>query len=161
MQSTPWHRPNLSRSISLKMFVTAVVAPVQSSILIAFSCFSLSVTITVQDFYWTLSFSITFVHASDTVYLAHFYPYTYSHLRWFLGDCEKRSRNLIRQPLTYRQIRGSCCNDDACLLIVVYEPRTPPRELTQLMFMLPFLQPRWKFGGAVDNHGSERSTGGY
>lgn len=54
-----------------------------------------------EDYYYTLSFTLMFPAAEDTCYVAHFYPYTYTHLVSFLDLLQKASypECLVRQPL--------------------------------------------------------------
>ena len=41
------------------------------------------------------------MHDDDVIYLAHFYPFSYTQLRCSLSELEIVSKNMIRQPLTY------------------------------------------------------------
>ena len=60
------------------------------------------------QYHSTLSFTLSFVHAHDTVYLAHFYPYTYTFLRNQLGSLQSQCPHLLRQPLCYTRIGNLC-----------------------------------------------------
>ena len=48
------------------------------------------------------------VHEGDTVYLSHFYPYTFTYLRQRLQALQSRCSQLIRQPLAYTRIGNLC-----------------------------------------------------
>ena len=60
------------------------------------------------QYHSTLSFTLSFVHEHDTVYLAHFYPYTYTFLRNRLSSLQAQCPHLIRQPLCYTRIGNVC-----------------------------------------------------
>jgi hypothetical protein len=71
-----------------------------------------------RDCYYTLSFTLSFQHSNDRVYIAYFYPFTYSYLQSSLQSIEsdnKRSQYIHRQPLCYS--RGA----NICELITITE----------------------------------------
>ena len=46
--------------------------------------------------YYTLTFSVKFLHENDTVYFAHSYPYTYSDLQRYLLRLDADPRKKLR-----------------------------------------------------------------
>jgi hypothetical protein len=60
------------------------------------------------QYHHTLSFKLSVVHEGDTVYLSHFYPYTFTFLRNRLQALQSRCSHLIRQPLAYTRIGNLC-----------------------------------------------------
>ena len=60
------------------------------------------------SYHSTLSFCLSFVHDKDVVYLAHFYPYTYTFLRHQLRRYQEHCSHLLRQPLCYTRLGNVC-----------------------------------------------------
>ena len=49
-----------------------------------------------SGYYYTLTFTCTFDHSNDTVYLSHSYPYTYTDLCMYLNTLESDSKRKAR-----------------------------------------------------------------
>jgi cytosolic carboxypeptidase protein 2/3 len=67
-------------------------------------------------YYYTLTWSITFEHDADVVYLSHSYPYTYTDLQRYLDKLEsdpKRKNRMRRKPLC-QTIAGNNCDMLIC-----------------------------------------------
>ena len=60
------------------------------------------------SYHSTLSFCLSFVHERDIVYLAHFYPYTYTFLRHQLRRYQEHCSHMLRQPLCYTRLGNVC-----------------------------------------------------
>ena len=60
------------------------------------------------SYHSTLSFCLSFVHDKDVVYLAHFYPYTYTFLRHQLRRYQEHCSHMLRQPLCYTRLGNVC-----------------------------------------------------
>ena len=58
--------------------------------------------------YYTLSFTVTFDYDDDSVYFAHWFPYTYTDLKYMLSDiCTENMRDLWRKTLLTRTLAGN------------------------------------------------------
>jgi len=62
-----------------------------------------------SDFYYILSFSLTFLHEDDVVYLAQSYPYPYSFLRESVQRWSSNTNRVCAQPLC-RTLNGNICD---------------------------------------------------
>ena len=62
--------------------------------------------------YYTASFTITFPHDNDTVYLAYCYPYTYTDLQLYLKKLEEdpKRRNRFRRRTMCQTLAGNNCD---------------------------------------------------
>ena len=62
--------------------------------------------------YYTASFTITFPHDQDTVYLAYCFPYTYSDLQKYLRELEDdpKRRNRFRRRTMCQTLAGNNCD---------------------------------------------------
>jgi hypothetical protein len=62
--------------------------------------------------YYTASFTITFPHDQDTVYLAYCFPYTYSDLQKYLRELEDdpKRRNRVRRRTMCQTLAGNNCD---------------------------------------------------
>lgn len=58
--------------------------------------------------YYTLSFTVTFDYDDDSVYFAHWFPYTYTDLKYMLNDVwEDSMRHRIRKTFLARTLAGN------------------------------------------------------
>lgn len=58
--------------------------------------------------YYTLSFTVTFDFDDDSVYFAHWFPYTYTDLKYFLSDIwTEEMRTKIRKTFLARTLAGN------------------------------------------------------
>mmetsp|Transcript_4498 Transcript_4498/g.6758 ORF Transcript_4498/g.6758 Transcript_4498/m.6758 type:complete len:188 (-) Transcript_4498:785-1348(-) len=60
--------------------------------------------------YYTLTFTCTFPHDEDEVYLAHCYPYTYSDCLDLLARlCQPETKDRIRKTIVCKTLAGNDC----------------------------------------------------
>jgi murein tripeptide amidase MpaA len=58
--------------------------------------------------YYTLSFTVMFEHDDDSVYFAHWFPYTYTDLKYMLTDvCTDNLKHRIRKTFLARTLAGN------------------------------------------------------
>lgn len=61
-------------------------------------------------FYYTLTFTVQFMHDDDEVYAAHCYPYTYSDCSELLVRlCQPEKKDRIRKTIVCKTIAGNDC----------------------------------------------------
>ncbi|CAD8070138.1 unnamed protein product [Paramecium sonneborni] len=63
-------------------------------------------------FYYTLTFAVKFQHDFDCVYIAHCYPYTYTHLCRYLKQLESdpAKKNRVKRKQLCQTIAGNMCD---------------------------------------------------
>lgn len=70
---------------------------------------------TEQQYFYALSFNLSFAYDDDTLYLAHCYPYTYTdHCEYLQSVCVPETRDRIRRTVLCKSLAGN----DVDILII-------------------------------------------
>ena len=77
--------------------------------------------------YYTLTFTLTFPHENDEVYICHSYPYTYTDLSMFMNKiCMPENRDRIRRTTMCKSLAGNNCE-----MLIITNFRSTPEEIAE------------------------------
>lgn len=82
--------------------------------------------------YYTLSFTVTFDYSDDSVYFAHWFPYTFTDLKYMLSDvCIDAARHKIRRTYLARTLAG---NEFEGVIITNFN--SPPEQIAERKWVI-------------------------